>query len=264
MAKVKKRKSILPDYKFTAIIISLILPAAILFFWYIGSGKGAFNESIIPTPHKIAVQFEKMISDGSLVNHIITSFRRVITGYLLGAGIGVILGIFIGLYTRLNQFFIVLIGLLRPIPPIACIPLFIMIMGIGEGSKIALIFIGAFWPCLLNTISGIHATNQKLIEVARVFGKNKLIILKDIILPSAVPSIFIGLRLGISTAWSCVVAAEMIAATVGVGYLIMYARQMSKPAMLFIGIISIGLIGLVIDLVMQLLQKKVVYWEDKK
>ena len=179
MAKVKKRKSILPDYKFTAIIISLILPAAILFFWYIGSGKGAFNESIIPTPHKIAVQFEKMISDGSLVNHIITSFRRVITGYLLGAGIGVILGLFIGLYTRLNQFFIVLIGLLRPIPPIACIPLFIMIMGIGEGSKIALIFIGAFWPCLLNTISGIHATNQKLIEVARVFGKNKLIILKD-------------------------------------------------------------------------------------
>lgn len=264
MAKVKKKRSILPDNKFIAVIISLILPAAIFVFWYFGSEKAIFNASIIPSPHKIVVQFQKMVSDGSLVDHIVTSFKRVLMGYLLGAGTGVILGIFIGLYTRLNQLFIVLIGLLRPIPPIACIPLFIMIMGIGEGSKIALIFIGAFWPCLLNTISGIHSTNQKLIEVAQVFGKNKLIILKDIILPSAVPSIFTGLRLGISTAWSCVVAAEMIAATVGVGYLIMYARQMSKPAMLFIGIISIGLIGLIIDLVMQFLQKKVVYWEDKK
>lgn len=83
-------------------------------------------------------------------------------------------------------------------------------------------------------------------------------------LPSAVPSIFTGLRLGISTSWSCVVAAEMIASNVGVGYLITYAREMSKPAMLFIGIIAIGLIGLLIDLVMQLLQKKVVYWENTK
>ena len=164
----------------------------------------------------------------------------------------------------MNQLFITFIGLLRPIPTIAFIPLFILLMGIGETSKTALIFIGAFWPCLLNTISGIHAANTKLIEVAAVFGKNKLVILKDIILPSAVPSVFTGLRLGISTSWSCVVAAEMIASNVGVGYLITYAREMSKPAMLFIGIIAIGLIGLLIDLVMQLLQKKVVYWENTK
>lgn len=262
MAKVKKRKQILPDNKITAAIFAMVLPIAIIVYWYIGSENHLFNASIIPSPHKIWVQLEKMIANGSLLEHIVNSFRRVLTGYFLGAASGVVLGILIGLYTRLNQLCIALIGILRPIPPIACIPLFILIMGIGESSKIALIFIGAFWPCLLNTISGIHATNKKLVEVAEVFGKGKWIILKDIILPSAVPSIFTGLRLGISTAWSCVVAAEMIASTVGVGYLIMYAREMSKPAMLFIGIISIGLIGLIIDLVMQLLQKKIVYWEN--
>lgn len=264
MSKVKKKKSILPENKITTIALAAILPILLIVYWYVGSENNLFNQSIIPTPHKMWVQFSKMISDGSLFGHIAVSFRRVITGYLIGALAGVLLGMLIGLYTRLNQMFIALIGILRPIPPIACIPLFILILGIGEASKTALIFIGSFWPCLLNTISGIHTTNKKLIEVAEVFGKNKLSILLNIILPSAVPSIFTGLRLGISTAWSCVVAAEMIASTEGVGYLIMYARQMTKPAMLFVGIISIGVIGLIIDLFMQFLQKKIVYWENRR
>ncbi|MGN1224357.1 MAG: ABC transporter permease [Ruminococcus sp.] len=264
MEKRKRKKQILPNNTAVSVLISLILPILLLVFWFVGSNKELFNPSIIPTPHKMWLQLTRMISDGSLLEHIAVSFRRVILGYLLGAASGVFLGVLIGLYTRLNQLFLTLIGLLRPIPPIACIPLFILMMGIGETSKTALIFIGAFWPCLLNTISGIHAANPKLIEVAEVFGKNKFVILKDIVLPSAVPSIFTGLRLGISTSWSCVVAAEMIASNVGVGYLITYAREMSKPAMLFIGIIAIGLIGLLIDLVMQLLQKKVVYWENTK
>lgn len=264
MARVKNKKKILPDNNITKIITALILPALIIVYWYVGSENKWFNASIIPSPHKMRLQFEKMLEDKSLITDVAVSFKRVLTGYFIGALAGVVLGIFIGLYTRVNQLFIALIGILRPIPPIACIPLFILIMGIGESSKIALIFIGAFWPCLLNTISGIHAADPKLIQVAEVFGKNKFIILKDIILPSAVPSIFTGLRLGISLAWSCVVAAEMIASTVGVGYLIMYAREMSKPAMLFIGIITIGLIGLIIDLLMQFLQRKVVYWESRK
>ncbi|MBQ8296946.1 MAG: ABC transporter permease [Ruminococcus sp.] len=264
MAKIKRKRQILPDNAVTSVIIALILPILLVVIWFVGSDNNLFNQSIIPTSHKMWLQFTKMISDGSLYEHIAVSFRRVLIGYLLGAVSGVILGILTGLFTRLNQLFIVLIGLLRPIPPIACIPLFIMILGIGESSKTALIFIGAFWPCLLNTISGIHTANPKLIEVAEVFGKKRIVILKDIILPSAVPSIFTGLRLGISTSWSCVVAAEMIASNSGVGYLITYAREMSKPAMLFIGIIAIGLIGLLIDLIMQFLQKKAVYWENTK
>jgi sulfonate transport system permease protein len=140
------------------------------------------------------------------------------------------------------------------------IPLFIMWLGIGEESKIALVTVGAFWPVLLNTIAGVQSTDLKLVEVAEMFGKKRFVVLKDIIVPSAMPLLFTGLRLSISTAWSCVVAAEMIAADKGVGYLIMYARQMSKPAELFVGIISIGVIGLGIDILFRTLQNKVVYW----
>lgn len=252
------------DKRASKILLSVLLPVLIMIFWYIGSNQNWFNPSIIPTPHKITVQLRKIILDGSLWRHIITSFQRVLYGYAIGAGAGIILGITIGLFAKVNQAFLLLIGILRPIPPIACIPLFILALGIGEPSKIALIIVGAFWPCLLNTISGIHQTNSKLVEVAEVFGKSKWIILKDIVLPSALPSIFTGLRLGISTAWSCVVAAEMIASSVGIGYLIMYAREMSKPALLFIGILTIGIVGLILDLLIQLLQHKVIYWEKAK
>ena len=251
----------IPDNRITAFIISSILPVLIIALWAVGSDNNWFNQSIIPTPHKINLQFSKVIEDGSLLKHITVSFVRVIYGYVIGALAGVVLGILVGLFSKLDQAFILLIGVLRPIPPIACIPLFILALGIGEDSKIALIFIGAFWPCLLNTITGIKQADLKLVEVAKVLGKGKFIILKDIILPSALPSIFTGLRLGISTAWSCVVAAEMIASSVGVGYLIMYAREMSKPALLFIGIIAIGIIGLLIDLLMQFLQDKIIFWE---
>lgn len=250
--------------KISDIALSFLLPILLIVFWYVGSSLKWFNASIIPTPHKMSVQFEKIISDGSLWQHILTSFGRVIYGYLIGACAGILLGIAIGLFAGVNKAFLLLIGLLRPIPPIACIPLFILALGIGESSKIALIVVGAFWPCLLNTISGIQQTSAKLVEVAVIFGKSKWTILKDVVFPSALPSVFTGLRLGISTAWSCVVAAEMIASSVGVGYLIMYAREMSKPALLFIGILAIGLVGLILDLLMQFIQSKAIYWERSK
>lgn len=264
MKQRKKQKEKTKYEKLNQLLLSVILPILVIILWYVGSSRRWFNPSIIPTPHKIKVQFVKIVSDGSLWKHILTSFQRVIYGYLIGAVAGIGLGIAIGLFSKVNQAFILLIGILRPIPPIACIPLFILALGIGEPSKIALIVVGAFWPCLLNTISGIQQTNKKLVEVAEIFGKSKLVILKDIVLPSALPSIFTGLRLGISTAWSCVVAAEMIASSVGIGYLIMYAREMSKPALLFIGILAIGVVGLILDLLMQYLQHVIIYWEREK
>lgn len=249
------------DTQTATILLSLLLPVLIVLAWYLSSDGGFLNTAILPSPQKVGASFQQMTADGSLWKHIIASFSRVLRGFAIGAVAGTGLGLLIGLYFRLNQLFVALIGILRPIPPIALIPLFIMWLGIDEASKIAIVTVGAFWPVLLNTIAGVQSTDPKLIEVAQIFGKNKLSILKDIILPSTVPSLFTGLRLSISTAWSCVVAAEMIAADKGVGYLIMFARQMSRPAELFVGIISIGVIGLLIDILFQLLQKKVVYWK---
>jgi sulfonate transport system permease protein len=117
---------------------------------------------------------------------------------------------------------------------------------------------------LLNTIQGIQEADTKLLEIANVFGKSKAVAFFKIVLPSAVPAIFTGLRLGISQAWTCVVTAEMIAASAGVGFMIQYARELAQPNMLFLGIITIGIIGVVIDLVMIFLQKKIVYWKPNK
>jgi sulfonate transport system permease protein len=124
-----------------------------------------------------------------------------------------------------------------------------------------IIALGTFWAVLLNTIQGFQDTDPKLLEVAKIFGKSKPVILLKIVLPSAVPSIFTGLRLGIGNAWSAVVAAEMIAASAGVGYMIQYARELVQPDLLLLGIITIGIIGLIIDTVVLYIQKKVVYWK---
>jgi sulfonate transport system permease protein len=195
------------------------------------------------------------------MRNIEASAVRVVKGYLAGAILGFLIGTLIGLYKNVNRALVAVIGILRPIPPIALIPFFILWLGIGETAKITVIAIGSFWPVLLNTMQGISEADVKLLELANVLGKNKLVIFYKIILPSAVPAIFTGLRLGISQAWTCVVTAEMIAASAGVGFMIQYARELAQPDLLLLGIITIGVIGVIIDLVMIFLQKKIVYWK---
>jgi sulfonate transport system permease protein len=124
--------------------------------------------------------------------------------------------------------------------------------------------IGSFWPVLLNTIHGIHSVDNKLIEVGAILEKNKLQILRRIILPAAVPSIFTGIRLGMGTAWTCVVAAEMIAASRGIGYMITYARELSQPDVVLVGVFAIGLVGLLIDTGIQHLQRHLLKWNVVK
>ena len=201
-----------------------------------------------------------MVSDGTLANYVGVSLMRVFEGYLLGGGVGLVLGLILGLSRKLEAVANLFIGLLRPIPPIAWIPVLILAFGIGEESKVLVIAIGSFWSLLLNTIEGVRAADHKLIELSRVLVKDRRTVLTKIILPSAVPSIVTGARLGMSRAWGCVVTAEMIAASAGLGYLIQYARELSQPALMFVGVAMIGLIGLVIDAVMMAVQKKLTYW----
>lgn len=245
-------------------ILSWISLAAFVIMWQRAAENGAVNTSILPKPSLIVEKFLTMLQDGSLAKYTIVSLKRVLWGYLLGGGTGLILGFLIGLSRRLERFMNLYIGILRPIPPIAWIPFLIMALGIGEMSKITVIAIGTFWPLLLNTIEGVHAADDSLLELGRVLEKDKKTVIFKIILPSAIPSVFTGARLGISRAWSCVVTAEMIAASAGVGYLIQYARELSQPALMFVGVAVIGLIGLLIDAVMVAIQKKLLYWNNRK
>ena len=249
------------DNKTTALYtLSVVILILLLLLWQWAAENGKVNVIIMPAPSRILDAFVRMIQDGSLLKHITKSFRRVMIGYVLGITTGVLMGFLLGTFQSLEILSSCILGLIRPIPPLALIPMLILWLGIGEDSKIAVIALVAFWPTFINTQEGIHQTDKKLLELATVLKKNRLQKIVTIVLPSAVPYIFAGLRLSISRAWGGVVVAEMLAASAGVGFLIQYSREMSKPDMLLVGVITIAVIGFIIDSLLKGLHKKICYW----
>jgi sulfonate transport system permease protein len=152
------------------------------------------------------------------------------------------------------------IQILKPIPPIAWIPLVILWMGIGEASKVFLIFLGGFFTILLNVIDGIRYTDKKLLEVASVMETPKKKYILHLVIPAAFPSIFTGLRVAMGTCWTCVVAAELVASSSGVGYMISNARNFGRMDIVIIGMISIGIVGKVMDVILMQIEKRVLSW----
>lgn len=239
------------------VILKIGAPILLIVIWQLASILGLLNEHIIPAPIKVVLALVKLIENGKLQSDLLISLSRVIKGFIIGTLVGVTIGTIMGLSVNLRTFLNSLVSIFRPIPMIAWIPLLILGLGIGEESKVAVIFIGTLWPVLLNTLAGILSVDEKLLEVAKVLEKSKSDILVNVILPSAWPSIFTGLRLGISTAWTCVVAAEMVAASSGIGYMITYARELSQPDVVLVGVFTIGLVGLVIDHIIARLQRTI-------
>ena len=239
---------------------SFFIPAVLIILWEILSKKGIINQSIMPAPTRIIGTLKLMLSDGELTTHLGVSAFRVVQGFGIGAVLGIIIGILMGLSQRIDGALKTMVGILRPIPIIAWVPLLILWMGIDEASKVTVIAIGSFWPILLNTIHGIKSVDEKYLEVAKILEKSKVETLIKIVFPAALPSIFTGIRLGIGTAWMSVVGAEMIAAATGIGYLIMYARELSQPDVMLVGVFSIGIIGLLIDFLVMQIQNKLLRW----
>jgi sulfonate transport system permease protein len=167
-----------------------------------------------------------------------------------------------GLFKPIEKAFSLITGLLRPIPIVAWVPMLILWMGIDESSKITVIAIGSFWPTLLNVIHGIKSTDKKYLEVAEILEKNKFTVLTKVVFPSALPSIFTGLRVAIGIAWMSVIAAELIAAASGIGYLIMYAREISQPDVMLVGVLSIGITGLLIDVLIRKIEIRFLKWNS--
>ena len=238
--------------------VLLFLPVIVIIaVWQILCNQGAINASLLPSPETIVLSFVQMITDGSLWGHISASLLRILKGFLIGTVAGIVIGILMGIFPKFEKSLTLIVGILRPIPIIALIPLLILWFGIGETSKVATIILGTFWPVLINTIYGVKSVDKKLLDLAKILQKTYLQTLVHITIPSAFPAMFTGIRLGVGNALVCVITAEMIAASQGLGFLIMYARQMSQPNIVLVGIITIGVIGLILDLIFQRLQKLV-------
>lgn len=222
---------------------------------------GYLNPLLLPPPSRIVLTFRDLLASGDLLRHIGISMARVLEGFGIALCLGLTLGIAIGLSKTLDRFTDLIIQVVKPIPPIAWIPLAILWFGIGEKSKVYIIFLGAFFPIIINTIDGIRQTDHKFVEVARLLAVPRFKFVYQVVLPGALPAIMTGVRVGLMVAWICVVAAELIAASSGIGYLIMDARELSQSDVVLAGMITIGVIGKVMDGLIKLLEKRIITWK---
>ena len=242
------------------ILWRLVLPFSLVLVWETVCRAGLVNNYAMPAPETVVQTAADSIRDGSLWGHILTSFFRVHEGFMLAAVFGLVIGVTMGLSKKAEHFFEVTVQILKPIPPIAWIPLAILWFGIGEQSKLFIIILGAFFPILLNTISGIHNLDPRYLELAEVYEMSRKRLITKIILPGAMPEILTGIRIGLGNAWVCVVAAEMIAASQGIGYMLSNGRSMSRPDIVILGMLLIGIIGKVVDDLLKLVFSKLIEW----
>ena len=215
----------------------------------------ATGSAIFPTPWQVVTGTVELIEDGTLWEHIGASLLRVSTGFLLAVAIAVPLGLWMGwvrgAFKTLNPIF----QMLRPISPIAWIPIAILWFGVGNASPIYLIFISSVFPMIVQTTSGVHTIEKRYLWAAENFGVSRSTLFSQVVIPAVLPQIIVGMRIGLGVAWLVVVAAEMIALHSGLGYLIIDSRNAGNRYDLVIaGMIIIGLIGLMLDGVMRLLE----------
>lgn len=246
--------------KTTYAVEYVVLIAAVIIFWTIMGKSGQMNTVLLPTPTDIVDTFITLLKKGTLVSNLLISVTRVLKGYLIASVLGIILGILFGLSKHLNRLTELIIQIIKPIPPIAWIPLVILWFGIGESGKIFLIFLGGFFTILINVMDGIRQTDSKLIEVSKSMKTPFIKHVFLMVIPGAAPNIFTGLRTGLSSCWMCVVAAELVASATGLGYMIMNARQYGQTGIVIVGMLAIGIIGKVMDSVLKWIEKLVIRW----
>ncbi|MBS3907399.1 MAG: ABC transporter permease [Deltaproteobacteria bacterium RBG_19FT_COMBO_46_12] len=245
-----------------------LLPLILILVWQGLSSVQVIPSYKLPSPVEIVLGFRDILIVGVppghlLHNHMLYSLYRVALGYAVAALLAIPLGLLMGWSPGLLRMIRPLFELVRPIPPLAWIPIAILWFGIGIKSAAFIIFLGAFFPILLNTISGVLSINPILIEAARTLHAKEKDIFFKVLLPGAVPSIFVGMRIGIGIGWMTLVAAEFtgVKEGFGLGYMIMTARDIQRPDEILAGMLVIGVIGLLIDIGLRAIESKTIKWQ---
>ena len=226
---------------------------------------------LIPSPREVAVMmydfsFGGVYDDafsGTIVTHILRSMERVYGGFLLAAALGIPMGLMIGRVKLLRQLLDPTISLLRPIPVTAWLPLSMIFFGLGPNAAIFLVFLGAFYPIMLNTIFGVRSVDPKLFEAASMLGCSGSAMFRQIVLPASLPAIFNGLRLGHGFAWILIVVGEMTGVPTGLGSVIMDGRNLSRTDLAIVGMIVIGVLGFLTDWLIVMLNNRLLAWSPQ-
>ena len=254
------------------------MPALLLLLWEWLARSGHVSPAILPSPSRVLLRWVDYLLpgeafdpahsgriawlvSGELPHDAFASLSRIVVGFGIGAGLALPLGLLMGARARAYEMLNPLIQLIRPIPPIAFIPLAILWFGLGNPPAFFLIALGAFFPVLLNTIAGVRSVDQVYLRAALNLGASQASLFRRVILPAASPQILTGLRVGVGVAFIVVIVAEMIAVNSGLGYRILEAREFFWSDKVIAGMISIGAIGLLIDSGMARLNRRLLRWQ---
>ena len=241
--------------------VSIVSILCLLAIWELICQSGIVSSLFLPAPTAIISALLQMIADGEIGMSLAASLYRILAGFFIGSLVGLAVGLVTGTSALMDKISTPIVNAIYPIPKIALLPLFILWLGIGELSKVTIIALGVFFPVAMNTYSGVKNVDTLLLKVAASFNASWWMTMKSVVLPNALPMIFAGLRLAAGTSLLLLVAAEMIAAQVGIGALILHYGDLMITDRLMAGVIVLSLLGLVFNLILQFLERKAIPWK---
>lgn len=248
--------------------VSLLTLCVLLALWWLVARLGLISPLFLPPPAQVLKQFATLAGpqgfmDATLWQHLAASLQRILIALIAAAFFGVTVGIAMGLSPTLRGMLDPLIELYRPVPPLAYLPLMVIWFGIGETSKVLLIYLAIFAPVAMATLAGVQGAKQVRLRAARALGANRWQVLWYVIVPGALPDILTGLRIGLGVGWSTLVAAELIAATRGVGFMVQAAGEFLATDVVLAGILVIALIAFTLELGLRALQRRLTPWHGE-
>lgn len=216
--------------------------------------------AVLPPPLAVAQTFGSLMSNGQLELDTAVSLARVVTAWVLGAAVAIPLGLLMGNSRRIEKIVNPFVELFRPISPLAWIPLAILWFGIGESGKIFVVFIGTFFPMLLSTVAGVKSIDPIYLYAGQVFGcTSRMSLFMKVVVPASLPSIVVGLRVAFGTGWAAIISAELVAAHVGLGYLIANGMDILRADQVLVGMVAIGILGFLFDTFFRFLTSRVAW-----
>jgi len=244
-------------------VVGLILPVAAGLLWELAVRSGWASGRLVPPPSVIFATFWELAETGELQRHALATCLRVAAGFGIGVVAGTLAGALTGYSAFIQRLLDPTLQALRAIPSIAWVPLFVLWFGIFEGSKITLIAVGVFFPVYLGVMGAIMSVDRKLVEVGRAFRLSDAAMVRRILLPAVLPAYVLALRSGLGLGWMFVVAAELLGASEGLGYLLIDGQQLGKPAQIVAAIVAFAIIGKISDWLIVLVTAPLLRWEDR-
>ncbi|MFK0191269.1 ABC transporter permease [Kitasatospora sp. NPDC090308] len=241
--------------------LNLLAVAVGLAAWSLLAAAGVQG---LPGPGEVADRAGELIADGTLLDDALASLRRVLLGFALGTLAAVPVGFLMGWYPTARALLEPYVQFFRTIPPLALIPLAVVLLGIGEVPKVVVIFLAAFLSSVVAAFQGVLDVDATLVNAARVLGANDRAIFLRVVVPAAAPFILVGMRIGLGSAWGTLVAAELIAAQEGLGFRMQQAELYYDLPTIFVGLITIGVLGLVMDRLLQLAERRLTRWQERR